>query len=167
MEDYAQKNGFTNIRHFTDDGVRGTTFKRPGLDAMLEEIRAGNVATVIIKDLSRLGRDYITTGHYLERYFPEHRVRYIAIDNGIDTSDTSAANDMIPFLSVMNDMYAKDISRKVRSVLATKRRNGEYVRSTPPYGYKRDPQDRGHLVIDEGPRKQCGTSLTWPWQGMD
>ena len=101
------------------------------------------------EDLSRLGRDYITTGHYLERYFPEHRVRYIAIDNGIDTGDTSAANDMIPFLSVMNDMYAKDISRKVRSVLATKRRNGEYVGSAPPYGYKRDPQDRGHLVIDE------------------
>ena len=101
------------------------------------------------EDLSRLGRDYITTGHYLERYFPEHRVRYIAIDNGIDTGDTPAANDMIPFLSVMNDMYAKDISRKVRSVLATKRRNGEYVGSAPPYGYKRDPQDRGHLVIDE------------------
>lgn len=101
---------------YIDDGWTGTNFDRPSFQRLVRDIEAGRINMVVTKDLSRLGRDYITTGHYLERYFPEHRVRYIAIDNGIDTGDTSAANDMIPFLSVMNDMYAKDISRKVRSV---------------------------------------------------
>lgn len=86
LEDYAQKNGFTNIRHFTDDGVRGTTFKRPGLDAMLEEIRAGNVATVIIKDQSRIGRDVVEVG-LLKRVFDEYHVRFIAANDNLDTAN--------------------------------------------------------------------------------
>lgn len=149
LNEFARRERLRVVDTYIDDGWTGTNFDRPSFQRLVRDIEAGRINMVVTKDLSRLGRDYITTGHYLERYFPEHRVRYIAIDNGIDTGDTSAANDMIPFLSVMNDMYAKDISRKVRSVLAIKRRNGEYVGSTPPYGYKRDPQDRGHLVIDE------------------
>lgn len=149
LNEFARRERLRVVDTYIDDGWTGTNFDQPSFQRLVRDIEAGRINMVVTKDLSRLGRDYITTGHYLERYFPEHRVRYIAIDNGIDTGDTSAANDMIPFLSVMNDMYAKDISRKVRSVLATKRRNGEYVGSTPPYGYKRDPQDRGHLVIDE------------------
>ena len=149
LEEFVREHHLQIYDTYIDDGWSGTSFDRPAFRRIIDDIEAKKVNMVITKDLSRLGRDYIMTGHYMERYFPEHRVRYIAIDNGIDTGDTSAANDMIPFLSVMNDMYAKDISRKVRSVLATKRRNGEYVGSTPPYGYKRDPQDRGHLVIDE------------------
>lgn len=149
LNEFARRERLRVVDTYIDDGWTGTNFDRPSFQRLVRDIEAGRINMVVTKDLSCLGRDYITTGHYLERYFPEHRVRYIAIDNGIDTGDTSAANDMIPFLSVMNDMYAKDISRKVRSVLATKRRNGEYVGSAPPYGYKRDPQDRGHLVIDE------------------
>lgn len=149
LNEFARRERLRVVDTYIDDGWTGTNFDRPSFQRLVRDIEAGRINMVVTKDLSRLGRDYITTGHYLERYFPEHRVRYIAIDNGIDTGDTSAANDMIPFLSVMNDMYAKDISRKVRSVLETKQRNGEYIGSKPPYGYKRDPQNHGRLIIDE------------------
>ena len=147
LEDYAQKNGFTNIRHFTDDGVRGTTFKRPGLDAMLEEIRAGNVATVIIKDLSRLGRNYIEAGSYIEIFFPKHNVRYIAITDGVD-SLTRQEMDITPFKNILNDMYSRDISKKVLAGITTRSRQGKFCGGTPPFGLMRDPEDKGHLIID-------------------
>ena len=149
LNEFARRERLRVVDTYIDDGWTGTNFDRPSFQRLVRDIEAGRINMVVTKDLSRLGRDYITTGHYLERYFPEHRVRYIAIDNGVDTGDKSAANDMIPFLSVVNDMYAKDISRKVRSVLETKQRNGEYIGSKPPYGYKRDPQNHGRLIIDE------------------
>ena len=164
LNEFARRERLRVVDTYIDDGWTGTNFDRPSFQRLVRDIEAGRINMVVTKDLSRLGRDYITTGHYLERYFPEHRVRYIAIDNGIDTGDTSAANDMIPFLSVMNDMYAKDISRKVRSVLATKRRNGEYVGSAPPYATRKTVDTSSSM---RRPRKQCGTSLTWLWQGMD
>ena len=111
LEDYAQKNGFTNIRHFTDDGVRGTTFKRPGLDAMLEEIRAGNVATVIIKDQSRIGRDVVEVG-LLKRTFDEYHVRFIAANDNLDTAN--GFDIMSIFRDVINEWYVADTSRKSR-----------------------------------------------------
>ncbi len=104
---------------------------------------------VITKDLSRLGRDYIKTGYYLENYFPEHGVRYIAITDGIDTYVDSSTNDITPFKAIMNDMYAKDISKKIRSVVREKQKKGEYMCTFAPYGYKKDPNNKNHLIIDE------------------
>lgn len=117
LEDYAQKNGFTNIRHFTDDGVRGTTFKRPGLDAMLEEIRAGNVATVIIKDQSRIGRDVVEVG-LLKRTFDEYHVRFIAANDNLDTAN--GFDIMSIFRDVINEWYVADTSRKIKTVFKSR-----------------------------------------------
>ena len=121
LEDYAQKNGFTNIRHFTDDGVRGTTFKRPGLDAMLEEIRAGNVATVIIKDQSRIGRDVVEVG-LLKRTFDEYHVRFIAANDNLDTAN--GFDIMSIFRDVINEWYVADTSRKIKTVFKSRMEKG-------------------------------------------
>ena len=104
---------------------------------------------VITKDLSRLGRDYIMTGHYMERYFPEHRVRYISLLDGIDTGVDSTANDITPFRAIMNDMYAKDISKKIKSVKRDKQRKGQFIGGKPMYGYKMHPTEKNKIVIDE------------------
>lgn len=112
LEDYARKNGFTNVRHFTDDGVRGTTFKRPGLDAMVDEIRAGNVATVIVKDQSRIGRDVVEVG-LLKRTFDEYNVRFIAANDNLDTAN--GFDIMSIFRDVINEWYVADTSRKINS----------------------------------------------------
>ena len=114
LEDYAQKNGFTNIRHFTDDGVRGTTFKRPGLDAMLEEIRAGNVATVIIKDQSRIGRDVVEVG-LLKRTFDEYHVRFIAANDNLDTAN--GFDIMSIFRDVINEWYLEQYRHRLYTAL--------------------------------------------------
>ena len=113
LEDYARKNGFTNVRHFTDDGVRGTTFKRPGLDAMVDEIRAGNVATVIVKDQSRIGRDVVEVG-LLKRTFDEYNVRFIAANDNLDTAN--GFDIMSIFRDVINEWYVADTSRKIKTV---------------------------------------------------
>ena len=124
LEDYARKNGFTNIRHFTDDGIRGTTFKRPGLDAMLDEIRAGNVATVIIKDQSRIGRDVVEVG-LLKRTFDEYHVRFIAANDNLDTSN--GFDIMSIFRDVINEWYVADTSRKIKAVFKSRMEKGEWI----------------------------------------
>ena len=149
LEEYAQAQGFKNIRHFTDDGYSGTNFKRPGFQEMIAAIEAGEIDVVCVKDLSRLGRDYIMTGHYMERYFPEHRVRYISLLDGIDTGVDSTANDITPFRAIMNDMYAKDISKKIKSVKRDKQRKGQFIGGKPMYGYKMHPTEKNKIVIDE------------------
>lgn len=116
---------------------------------MIADIEAGKVNLVITKDLSRLGRDYILTGHYMERYFPEHRVRYISLLDGIDTGVDSTANDITPFRAIMNDMYAKDISKKIKSVKRDKQRKGLFIGGKPVYGYKMHPTEKNKIVIDE------------------
>ena len=146
LEDYAQKNGFTNIRHFTDDGVRGTTFKRPGLDAMLEEIRAGNVATVIIKDQSRIGRDVVEVG-LLKRTFDEYHVRFIAANDNLDTAN--GFDIMSIFRDVINEWHAADTSRKIKAVFKAKGNSGKPLCTNPPYGYLKDPEDKNHWIVDE------------------
>lgn len=117
LEDYARKNGFTNIRHFTDDGIRGTTFKRPGLDAMLDEIRAGNVATVIIKDQSRIGRDVVEVW-LLKRTFDEYHVRFIAANDNLDTAN--GFDIMSIFCDVINEWYVADTSHKIKAVFKSR-----------------------------------------------
>ena len=134
---------------YIDDGWSGTTFERPAFQRMIQDIEAKKVNMVITKDLSRLGRDYIMTGHYMERFFPENRVRYISLLDGIDTGVDSTANDITPFRAIMNDMYAKDISKKISSVKHDKQRKGLFIGGKPMYGYKMHPTEKNKIVIDE------------------
>ena len=146
---YIKENNLQFIDEYVDDGVSGTTFERQGFQRMISDIEQKRINMVITKDLSRLGREYIQTGYYIENYFPEHMVRYVAINDGIDTFSNSTSNDVTPFKSIMNDMYAKDISKKVRSVIKEKQKKGEYMCTVPPYGYKKDISQKNHLVVDE------------------
>ena len=146
LEDYARKNGFTNIRHFTDDGIRGTTFKRPGLDAMLDEIRAGNVATVIIKDQSRIGRDVVEVG-LLKRTFDEYNVRFIAANDNLDTAN--GFDIMSIFRDVINEWYVADTSRKIKTVFKSRMEKGLRCSGSVCYGYLASKEDKGEWVIDE------------------
>lgn len=146
---YIKENNLQFTDEYVDDGVSGTTFERQGFQRMISDIEQHRINMVITKDLSRLGREYIQTGYYIENYFPEHMVRYVAINDGIDTFSNSTSNDVTPFKSIMNDMYAKDISKKVRSVIKEKQKKGEYMCTVPPYGYKKDISQKNHLVVDE------------------
>ena len=145
---YIKENKFNFVAEYVDDGVSGTSFDRPAFNKMIDDVEQGKINMVITKDLSRLGRNYVQSGYYTETYFPEHNVRYIAILDNIDTALDSANNDIAPFKSILNEMYAKDTSKKINSVLQSKRNNGEYL-GTAPYGYKKDPENKYHLVIDE------------------
>ena len=145
---YIKENKFNFVAEYVDDGVSGTSFDRPAFNKMIDDVEQGKINMVITKDLSRLGRNYVQSGYYTETYFPEHNVRYIAILDNIDTALDSANNDIAPFKSILNEMYAKDTSKKINSVLQAKRNNGEYL-GTAPYGYKKDPENKYHLIIDE------------------
>ena len=149
LDDFVKKNRLSVYDTYIDDGWSGTSFDRPDFQRMIGDIEAKKVNMVITKDLSRLGRDYIMTGHYMERYFPEHRVRYISLLDGIDTGVESSANDITPFRAIMNDMYAKDISKKIKSVKRDKQRKGQFIGGKPMYGYKMHPTEKNRIVIDE------------------
>ncbi len=148
LQRYVKENDLCFVKEYVDDGVSGTTFDRPGFNEMLQDIENKNINMVITKDLSRLGRDYIKTGFYIEDYFPKNNVRYVAITDGIDTYLASNNNDITPFKAIMNDMYAKDISKKIRSVYKEKQKQGEYLCSTTAYGYKKHPSIKNKLVVD-------------------
>lgn len=150
LENYATKNGYSHIRHFTDDGVSGTTFEREGFKAMIEKVEAGKVGVVIVKDMSRFGRDYLKVGFYTEVMFKEKGVRFIAINNGID-SENQQDSDFTPFLNIMNEWYARDASRKIQAVFKARMQEGKRVSPSVPYGYLRDPDDKQKLIIDEEP----------------
>lgn len=128
---YIRQNKLNFISEYVDDGVSGTSFDRPAFNRMIVDIEAGKINMVITKDLSRLGRNYVQSGYYTETYFPEHNVRFIAILDNIDTALDSANNDIAPFKSILNEMYAKDSSKKINSVLQAKRNNGEYLGTAP------------------------------------
>lgn len=148
LEEYAQAQGFKNIRHFTDDGYSGTNFKRPGFQKMIAAIEAGEIDVVCVKDLSRFGRDYLKVGFYTEIMFPEKGVRFIAINNSVDSANPTE-NDFTPFLNIMNEWYAKDTSNKIRAIFRSRMQDGKRCSGAIPYGYKRDPEDKNHLLIDE------------------
>lgn len=150
LETYAHKNGYSPIRHFTDDGVSGTTFEREGFQAMIAEVEAGNVGVVIVKDMSRFGRDYLKVGFYTEVMFKEKGVRFIAINNGIDSANQQDS-DFTPFLNIMNEWYARDASRKIQAVFKSRMQDGKRVSPSVPYGYLRSPEDKQKLIIDEEP----------------
>ena len=134
---------------YIDDGYSGTSFERPEFIRMIKDIEEKRVNMVITKDLSRLGRDYILTGHYLEKYFPENQVRYISVLDGIDTGIDSSANDITPFKAILNDLYAKDISKKIKSVKKDKISKGLYIGGQAPYGYTKSKENKNVLIVDE------------------
>lgn len=144
---YVEEQGWDLYDYYIDDGISGTTFNRPDFIRMIEDINNKKINLVITKDLSRLGRDYILTGHYIEVFFPEKNVRYIALNDGIDTYKND--NDIAPFKNILNEMYAKDISRKVRGAFRTKVEHGEFIGACAPYGYKKNPENKNKLIVDE------------------
>ena len=145
----SEQPNFFIVKEYVDDGYTGTNFDRPKFKEMIEDIEAGIIDTVITKDLSRLGRERLGVGHYTEIYFPEHNVRYIALLDNIDTYFDAGMNDMAPFKGVINDMYVRDISKKIRSSLIERKKAGNFLGVTAPYGYKKDPNNKFHLVINE------------------
>lgn len=146
LRSYAADKGYLVFDEYVDDGWSGTNFDRPDFKRMIADIEAKKINLVITKDLSRLGRDYITTGQYTEIYFPSKGVRYIAINDGYDSD--SPYTDIAPFKNVINEMYARDTSKKIRSAFTTKMRDGAYIAAFAPYGYQKDPADKNHLVVD-------------------
>ncbi len=148
LEDYAKNNGYTNTVHFTDDGFSGGSFERPGWKQMLSRIENGDIGTVIVKDMSRVGRDYLQVGFYTEVFFREKGVRFIAVSNGVD-SDNNTSSEFAPFLNIMNEWYLRDCSRKITAVLRAKGKEGKPITSNPPYGYVKSPDDKNLWLVDE------------------
>lgn len=144
---YATDSGFPNPTFFIDDGVSGVTFDRPGWNEMIRLAEAGKVTTVIVKDMSRMGRDYLKVGYYTESFFAERDIRYIAINDGVDSD--KGDNDFTPFRNLFNDFYARDTSKKIRAVMRAKGNAGEHLCTNPPYGYMKDPADKKRWIVDE------------------
>ena len=148
LQKYADENGFANTQCFVDDGYSGTTFDRPAWNRLSAMIDEGLIGTIIVKDMSRLGRDYLQVGMYTEMVFPNADIRFIAINNGVD-SINGTENDMTPFINIFNEFYAKDTSRKIRAVFKSKGQSGKPLCTNPPYGYIKDPEDKNHWIVDE------------------
>ncbi len=144
---YAEQNHFNIVDEYADDGYSGTNFERPSFKRMISDIENGKINCVITKDLSRLGRNYLLTGQYIELFFPAHNVRYIAVDNGVD-SENQQSSEFTPFLNIINEWYARDISKKVKRALYTRNENGAHYGAYAPLGYIKDPDKKGHLLID-------------------
>ena len=149
LTQYVKENSLRLVDIYIDDGYSGTNFDRPEFKRMIDDILKGKINMVITKDMSRLGRDYIGTGELIEKFFPTHGVRYIAVTDNIDTYLDNSNNDIAPFKAIMNDMYAKDISKKIKSSLRAKQKEGKWVGGRTPFGYKQDPNDKNKLVIFE------------------
>ena len=147
LKDYAEKNGMFNCEFYVDDGFTGRNFNRPAFQRMISDIESGRISCVITKDLSRLGRNYIESGSYMEVFFPKHNVRYIAITDNYDSLNKQEM-DIAPFKNILNDMYSRDISKKVLAGRMTRSRQGKFCGGQPPLGLMRDPDDNGHLIID-------------------
>ena len=146
---YVKENNLRLVDIYIDDGYSGTNFDRPDFNRLIKDIEKGKINMVITKDMSRLGRDYIETGRYIEKYFPEHGVRYIAVTDNIDTFIDGSNNDIAPFKAIINDMYAKDISKKIKSSLKAKQKEGKWVSGRFPFGYMKDPNNKNHLMVNE------------------
>ena len=155
LEDYAKSNGYTDLVHFTDDGYSGGNFDRPGWKEMLRQIEDGSIGAVIVKDMSRVGRDYLQVGFYTEVFFREKGVHFVAISNGVD-SDINTSSEFAPFLNIMNEWYLRDCSRKIKAVLQAKGRDGKPITNNPPYGYIKDPEDKN----------RCDMLKPYEWAGV-
>ncbi|WP_071132848.1 recombinase family protein [Alterileibacterium massiliense] len=146
LEEYASKNNLTNIIHFTDDGISGTQFDRPGFMEMMNGVNTGNIGCIIVKDMSRLGRDYLKVGQCME-ILRQNGVRLIAINDNVDSFYRE--DDFTPFRNIMNEWYARDTSRKIQSTFRSKGESGKHTASTPPYGYIKDEKDKNKWIVDE------------------
>ena len=145
---YAKEHGFTNIEFYVDDGFSGTNFNRPDFQRMMADAEEGKISTVIVKDMSRFGRDYIMVGYYTEIYFSNLNIRFIAINDNVD-SNIQTENDLTPFKNVFNEWYARDTSKKIRAVFKAKGNSGKHLTTNPPFGYKKDPNDKDKWIIDD------------------
>ena len=145
---YAEERGFSNPQFYVDDGYSGTNFNRPDFQRLMEDVDAGLVKIIVVKDMSRLGRDYLKVGYYTEIVFPEADVRFIAISDGVD-SESGIDNDFTPFRNIMNEWYAKDTSKKIKAVIKAKGMSGKHINPLPPYGYLKDSEDKQHWIVDE------------------
>ena len=148
LEKFAREMGKVAYAFYVDDGYSGTNFQRPSFQRMIADIEDGKIDTVITKDLSRLGRNYLESGAYIEVFFPQHHVRYIAVNDGVD-SEQSGGLDITPFKNILNEFYSRDISKKVKSGKHIRALEGKFMGTTAPFGYMKDPQDKNHLIVDE------------------
>ena len=148
LTDYVKRQGWHLAKTYVDDGYSGTNFQRPSFQNMIKDIENGLINCVITKDLSRLGRNYLDCGLYLEVFFPEHNVRYIAVNDGVDALNKSAM-DITPFRNILNEMYSADVSVKIKSAYRARFQQGKFMGTTAPYGYVKDPADHNHLLIDD------------------
>ena len=168
LSDYiSENNDFNFYDYYVDDGYSGTDFDRPAFKRLLDDMKNKKFNTIIVKDLSRLGRNYIEVGNYIEQIFPLFNIRFIAINDNIDSygDPTSVNNVIVPFKNLINDEYCRDISNKIRSVLTMKKRRGEYVAAFTPYGYIKDPKDNHHLIIDEEAARVVKMIYRWSLEG--
>lgn len=148
LQKYAEDNGFSNLEFFVDDGYSGTNFERPDWQRLISQVEEGRIGTVIVKDMSRLGRDYLKVGYYTEVLFPASDIRFIAINNNVDSANQQDS-DFTPFLNIINEWYAKDTSKKIRAVFKSKGQSGKPLCTNPPYGYIKDPEDKTRWIVDE------------------
>ena len=146
LMNFVKEKGFIFVGEYVDDGYSGTNFERPGFTKMIEDIKSKMVNLVIVKDLSRLGRDHVMTGYYIENFFPENSIRFISLQENYDSAINQASNDSSTFIIACNDYYSRQNSIKIRSVLNDKRKKGKFIGSNPSYGYMKDPEEKGHLI---------------------
>lgn len=149
LQNYVRQRGWNEIDTYIDDGYSGTNFDRPGVKRLIEDAKAKRINVILVKDLSRFGRNYIEFGQYTDYLFPSLGCRFIALNNGIDTESTNGSTDVMCFLNLFNEFYSRDTSKKVKAVKKACAENGKFMGTYPAYGYKRDPADKHHLVIDE------------------
>jgi len=166
LKSYVKNNNFNLSGEYVDDGYSGTNFDRPGFQKMLEDIKKKKINCVIVKDLSRFGRDHVMTGYYIETFFPENSIRFISILESYDSFKNQASNDSSTFIIACNDYYSKQNSIKIKNVLNDKRRNGKFIGSKPSYGYMRDPEDKGHLIPDPKTAPTVKKIFKWRVDGI-
>ena len=160
----AEELGIYNYQFYVDDGYSGTNFNRPSFQQMIADIEAGKVTCVITKDLSRLGRNYLESGAYIEVFFPKHQVRYIAVNDGVDSAN-SGEMDITPFKNILNEFYSRDVSKKVKSGKYIRASQGKFMGTHAPFGYQKDPEDKNHLLVDEETAPIVRQIFRWALEG--
>ena len=159
LRNFAAENGFEIFGEYIDEGFSGTNFERPAFKKMLEDVEKGKINLILTKDLSRLGRDYISAGQFTEIIFPSKGIRYIAVTDGYDSENSP--DDFIPFKNIVNEMYARDISRKIRSAFEARMKNGDFIGPFAPFGYRRSHENRHKLIIDEKTAEIVKRIFSW------
>ncbi|MEY8321670.1 recombinase family protein [Lachnospiraceae bacterium 46-61] len=165
LKQYLFQNDMVLYEVYCDDGFSGLNFERPAFQKMIQDIENGMINCVVVKDLSRLGRDYIGVGYFTEQYFPQKNIQLIAVNDNIDTENENIQQELIPFKALLNDFYAKDISKKIKASFHAKRQNGEFIGAFAPYGYQKDSHNKNHLIIDTYTSNVVQNIFMWYLQG--